>query len=105
MARFNDLHRIAASMPEAAEQVVDAYQGYWVDGAKQFAPVDEGDLRDSIGPAPGDGQFSRRVVATAEHAPHQEFGTIHQPGTPFMRESRRALAAPFKRDVKRVFGQ
>lgn len=103
--RFNHFHKLADELPERAHVFLDAYQAWWVSGAKQFAPVDTGDLRDSIGPAAGDGEYQRRVVATMAYAVHQEFGTMYQPGTPFMRESRRALWASFKRDGASVFGE
>ena len=100
MAGANRFGEIAANLPAKAILLVDAYQGFWVDLAKQLAPVDDGDLRNSIAPAPGDGAYQRRVVATAAHAVHQEYGTIFQPGTPFMRASHADLQPSFKADVR-----
>lgn len=101
--RFNDFHKIADELPMRARVFVDAYAAWWLQGMQQFVPVDKGDLRNSLG-SERRGEFESVVYATAAHAIHQEFGTIHQPGTPFMRQSRRALYDAFKRDGRSVFG-
>ena len=63
-----EMHR---SMQEAVDILAD--------GAEGFAPVDTGELRNSIEPKTVRGTFSRgtlsgQVVAGAEHAPFVEFG-------------------------------
>lgn len=50
--------------------------------AKARAPVDTGNLRNSIN-ANGGG-LDYRVDSPAAYSIYQEFGTRHQPGTPYM---------------------
>lgn len=56
--------------------------------AKQLAPVDTGNLKNSISTSfTGDGRsggMTAEVGPTAEYGIYQEFGTSTQPGTPFM---------------------
>jgi HK97 gp10 family phage protein len=56
--------------------------------AKILAPVDTGNLRNSISTTiSGDGRFgtmTAEIGPTAEYGIYQEFGTSTQPGTPFM---------------------
>lgn len=56
--------------------------------AKALAPVDTGNLRNSISSTiAGDGrtgQMTAEVGPTAEYGIHQEYGTSTQPGTPFL---------------------
>lgn len=54
--------------------------------AKRLAPVDTGRLRSSIThETTTDGQGVVGIVGTdVEYAPHQEFGTRYQSGTPFL---------------------
>lgn len=51
--------------------------------AKEEAPVDTGRLRNSIS---HDSDKDSAVIGTnVEYAPYQEFGTVKQPGHPFLR--------------------
>lgn len=56
--------------------------------AQILAPVDTGNLRDSISTdITGDGRFTSmaaEIGPTAEYGVHQEYGTSTQPGKPFM---------------------
>lgn len=56
--------------------------------AKALAPVDTGNLRNSISTTTiGDGRagaMSAEVGPTAEYGVYQEYGTSAQPGTPFL---------------------
>ncbi|WKN47147.1 HK97-gp10 family putative phage morphogenesis protein [Nocardioides sp. Arc9.136] len=56
--------------------------------AKALAPVDTGNLRNSISTTvSGDGRFgamSAEIGPTAEYGIYQEYGTSTQTGTPFM---------------------
>jgi len=52
--------------------------------AKDFAPEDTGILKASIKTKMYPKQLSGIVYTTTEYAPHQEFGTRFQSGTPFM---------------------
>jgi len=55
-------------------------------GAKGRAPVDTGKLRASITSEPDDNeQGLAHCFTNTEYAPDQEFGTVYQPGTAFMR--------------------
>jgi len=57
-------------------------------GAKKEAPVDTGALRSSIGSEIVKGSGSEiigKVGSTLSYAPHQEYGTIYQPGKPYLR--------------------
>lgn len=69
--------------------------------AKAKAPVDTGELRDSIDGAVD--HMAQTVIislsATADHAPFQEFGTIYQAAQPYLRPALQALAPMV---VKRV---
>lgn len=61
-----------------------------VQTAKQLVPVRTGNLRDSIGLAPGTeggrtGTALVSVVATAPYAGYVEFGTVHMAPRPYMR--------------------
>jgi HK97 gp10 family phage protein len=56
--------------------------------AKMYAPVDTGELRDSIEVIAVDTQKKTvDVGAYAEHAIYQELGTRKQSGTPYLRPS------------------
>lgn len=62
--------------------------------AKIYAPVDTGELRDSI-----EGAVDRMaqvvvisLTATAGHASHQEYGTVSQSGKPYLRPALQAMA-------------
>lgn len=104
MAKSNRFHEIADEMEERSFKFLDAYQAFWLIAAQELAPVDDGDLKNSAYMGLRGG-MQRRIGFAAEHARPQEFGTIYQPGTPFLRSSKRALARTFQRDLKQVFGQ
>lgn len=104
MPGFNKLHEIAAGMPERGAQIVAAYAGYWENAASQLAPVDTGDLRNSVSHEIT-GPHEAKVFASMEYAEYQEYGTQDMPAQPFMRPARNALVDSWKRDLKRVFNQ
>jgi hypothetical protein len=57
--------------------------GILVEGAaKKLAPVDSGRLRSSISHISSDDEVW--IGTNVSYAPHQEFGTINQSGTPFL---------------------
>jgi hypothetical protein len=62
---------IAAGNDAAADMIVDL--------ARQLAPVDEGDFRDSIAKADGEAPTSRRVISDGAKAPHNIFVEYGQP--------------------------
>lgn len=51
-----------------------------IDDMKKLAPVDTGELRDSIEPG-----GKNRINIGAKHAAHVEFGTEHMAAQPFVR--------------------
>lgn len=53
--------------------------------AKEYAPVDTGRLRNSITHETAPEEGAVYIGTNVEYAPYQEFGTIHQKGTPFLR--------------------
>lgn len=53
--------------------------------AKGYAPVDTGRLRNSISHEAVPDEGAVYIGTNVEYAPYQEFGTIHQKGTPFLR--------------------
>lgn len=78
----------ANSLEQRASQVVRKAAIDTEADAKALAPVDTGNLRNSItSGVPHDassGSISYAVVATAEYAVHQELGTSTMPPQPFM---------------------
>ena len=102
MPPFNKLHALADAIPERGQELLDAYQAYGVSAVQQLAPVDTGNLKNSVGPAPGDDQDSRKVVVGANYGIYQEMGTMDMPAQPFVRPGFAALRAPFQRDVKAI---
>lgn len=67
--------------------------------AKGLAPVDTGNLRNSISTSfAGDGRFgaiAAEVGPTAEYGVYQEYGTSTQPGTPFLGPAYDQRIGPF----------
>ncbi|MDQ3760977.1 MAG: HK97 gp10 family phage protein [Actinomycetota bacterium] len=55
-----------------------------VDDAQRAAPVDTGELRDSIHAQPVQGR-TVRIVAAADHATYVELGTSRMNAQPFLR--------------------
>lgn len=96
---FNHFAQLADDLPARGTQLVQAYAAFWESAASQLAPVDTGDLKNSVGHELT-GPHDAKVFATMEYAVHQEYGTIDMPAQPFMRPSRDALHAPFQRDLK-----
>ena len=105
MGSFNHFAQIGNAIEGRGQELLNAYQAFWQSAAAQLAPVDEGDLQNSVGPAPGDVDDSRKVVAGMDYAIHQEYGTMDMPAQPFMRPARNALVDAWKRDLKKVFGE
>ena len=53
--------------------------------AKKLAPVDTGNLRNSITHEVDDGEPAAYVGTNVEYAPYQELGTIHMKAQPFLK--------------------
>ena len=55
--------------------------------AKKLAPVDTGNLRNSITHDVDDGETAAYIGTNVEYAPYQELGTIHIKAQPFLKPS------------------
>lgn len=55
--------------------------------AKKLAPVDTGNLRNSITHEVEDGEPAAYIGTNVEYAPYQELGTIHMAAQPFLKPS------------------
>ena len=53
--------------------------------AKKLAPVDTGNLRNSITHDVDDGEQAAYIGTNVEYAPYQELGTIHMKAQPFLK--------------------
>ena len=53
--------------------------------AKKLAPVDTGNLRNSITHYVDDGEPAAYIGTDVEYAPYQELGTIHMAAHPFLK--------------------
>ena len=53
--------------------------------AKKLAPVDTGNLRNSITHTVDDGDLAAYIGTNVEYAPYQELGTIHMKAQPFLK--------------------
>ena len=53
--------------------------------AKKLAPVDTGNLRNSITHDVDDGEPAVYIGTNVEYAPYQELGTIHMKAQPFLK--------------------
>ena len=75
-----------ANMDRLINGLLDRVGAKLVDSAKAYAPVDTGDLRDSIEVKGKD--YENKVVkvgSSCEYAIYQEFSTSKQNGTPYLR--------------------
>ena len=85
------MRRVAADLTEQAETLVPRASAVvrkvafdTEADAKRLAPVDTGNLRNSITTAVSNGGLTAAVVATASYAVYQELGTSRHPPQPFM---------------------
>ena len=81
-ALMSDLGRAGAAAERDAEKSLERVADRFRDDAKSAAPVDSGDLRNSI-VVRGSGD-SRTIVATAKHARFMEYGTSTHRPQPYM---------------------
>lgn len=68
-------------VPRALEKIGLVAERY----AKEYAPVDTGRLRNSITHATAPEEGAVYIGTNVEYGVYQEFGTVYQPGTPFLR--------------------
>lgn len=76
----------AGALPLAAQGVAQG-MGAMAEEARRLAPIDTGELKESIRAGPvtlGDGGVRGQVAATAPHAPYLEMGTKEQAPRPFL---------------------
>src|SRR5688500_8616114 len=97
----NNLPRIASRIEKALSQLVRKHAFAIEAKAKQLAPVDTGLLRNSL-QTRVDGPLKATVGTNVEYASHQEFGTRHQKGKPFLTPAADEQKKEFQRDVKNL---
>lgn len=89
-ADFGELEVLAAALADTAQtrgkasQVVRKAAADVTAHAKMFAPVDTGNLRQSITARAVD-DLTSEIISGADYAIYQEYGTRFQPGTAHMR--------------------
>lgn len=101
VASKNDLPRIASQIDRALAQLVKKHAFGIEAKAKALAPVDTGLLRNSI-QTDIDGPLKATVGTNVEYAAHQEFGTRHQKGKPFLTPAADEQKKEFEKDVKNL---
>lgn len=79
----DNLSKLPANFRKEAGKGVKASTQEGVVIAKRNAPVDTGELQGEIHEEQ-ESELTSNVVSSVDHAIFQEFGTIHQPGTPYM---------------------
>ena len=96
LARFAEgLRENADTLTRRASQVVRKAALDTMADAKTLAPVDTGNLRNSITTDARQGDLVAVVEATADYAVHQEFGTRFQRPQPYMRPAQDRNTEPF----------
>lgn len=96
LARYAaDLERAADTLRERASIAVRKATLDTMADAKLVAPVDTGNLRNSITTDARQGDLVAVVEATADYAAHVEFGTSRMRPQPFMRPAQDRNTEPF----------
>lgn len=96
MPQILEHHR--AGLARVVNDTAHAVQGW----ARTFAPIDTGALRNSITAERSGDPLTWFVNVGAEYGIHQEFGTVYQTGTPFMRPAVAKMSDSFTRDIAAV---
>ena len=73
--------KIKAALLRGLETCGLVAEGY----AKKLAPVDTGNLRNSITHDLDDGEPAAYIGTNVEYAPYQELGTVHMAAQPFLK--------------------
>ena len=68
--------------------------------AKKLAPVDTGNLRNSITHDVDDGEPAAYIGTNVEYAPYQELGTIHIKAQPFLKPAVADHANEFRKIIE-----
>ena len=106
-----DEHRAALTVVatqavrEAVQPALDKSAEELVTMQRQLAPVDEGDLRESLHVEPGEHELTRKVRTDDFKARWQEFGTANSPAQPFFFVSYRLLRKRLQSRIKRAIGK
>lgn len=101
---FNNLPNMFKNMKVEADKVSERTADRCSLMAKAYCPVDTGALRDSIH-IEKDEEVGWAVVAgdtEINYALYQEYGTVHQPGTPFLTPASERIRSPFLIDMSGV---
>ena len=103
LARFaEDLRENADTLTRRASQVVRKAALDTMADAKTLAPVDTGNLRNSITTDARQGDLVAVVEATADYAAHVEFGISRTRPQPFMRPAQDRNTDPFIEAVSQL---
>ena len=100
----NKLPDLAGLVRAALAKQIDAAGAAMEAAAKDAAPVDKGELRDSIH-FERTGPLSGELVAGTDHAAPNEFGTHNRPAHPFMRPQAEQIAADLSALVARAVNE
>lgn len=101
--RFNRrMNAIPKAVRKAVEPALDKSADELVALQKQLAPVDQGDLRDSIEKRPGAHDLSRKVATDDFKARWAEHGTTKQAAQPFFWPAYRLLRKRIDNRLKRA---
>ena len=68
--------------------------------AKKLAPVDTGNLRNSITHEVDDGESAVYIGTNVEYAPYQELGTIHIKAQPFLKPAAADHANEYRKIIE-----
>lgn len=106
-ADFGELEVLAKALADTAQvrgkasQVVHKSAADVQAHAKMFAPVDTGNLRQSITSRPVD-DLTSEVISGADYAIYQEYGTRFQPGTAHMRPALERVEPAFIAAIEQI---
>ncbi|AZF90298.1 MAG: hypothetical protein BPHS0_12 [Phage 5P_3] len=98
------LKALPRDVRKRASQAVRETIAEVADEMRAGAPVEEGEMRDSITTYQA-GQTKGVAWVDAEHAIHVEYGTAHNAAQPFIRNAVKAVRARFVAAANKVFGQ
>jgi HK97 gp10 family phage protein len=97
----NDLPRISSQIERALSAAVKKAAFSIEAHAKELAPVDTGNLRNSI-QTDIEGPLKATVGTNVEYAQYQEFGTRYQKGTPFLSTAADQVEKEFASDLSNI---
>ena len=87
---------IKAALRRGLETCGLVAEGY----AKKLAPVDTGNLRNSITHTVDEEEAAAYVGTNVEYAPYQELGTIHMKAQPFLKPAVAANANKYRKIIE-----